>query len=148
MSTASKHATITILASLTAISKMLLIPAISLVLCNIIDYATALIAIKINGGKFDSNTGIKGIYKKVLMWLLVVVGVIFDGVLKYAAEAIGFEFKIDFLIGCIVCVWLVFNEMISILENIKACGIKLPPFLEPLIKTAQEQIEDKANNGK
>lgn len=144
MSTQGKTVTVTLFGLLSAFSKMLLIPSILLISCNVADYITALIAVKMQGQKWDSNTGIKGICKKVLMWFLVFVGVAFDGLLEYASETIGLGLPVKFLVGCIVCIWLVCNEMISILENIKACGIKLPPFLEPLIKSAKEQVEDKA----
>jgi toxin secretion/phage lysis holin len=128
--------------------KMLLIPALLLVTCNVIDYITALIACKMQGKKWDSEIGIKGIFKKVLMWLLVIVGVVFDELIRYAGDVVGFDFKISFLVACIVAIWLILNELISILENIKTCGVKLPPFIEPLIKTTQEKIEKKGEEWK
>ena len=42
-----------------------------------------------------------------------------------------------------VAIWLICNEIISILENISDIGVNLPPFLKPLIKNIQEQVEDK-----
>lgn len=135
---------ITGLSALSSAFKMLVIPVLLLVSCNVIDYATALIACKMQGKKWDSNTGIKGIVKKVLMWLLVCVGVIFDQVLVYASTVIGLQLPFNFLIGCVVTIWLICNELISILENIKTCGVALPPFLEPLIKTTKEKVEKKA----
>lgn len=128
--------------------KMLLIPALLLVTCNVIDYITALIACKMQGKKWDSEIGIKGIFKKVLMWLLVIVGVVFDELIRYAGDVVGFDLKISFLVACIVAIWLILNELISILENIKTCGVKLPPFIEPLIKTTQEKIEKKGEEWK
>lgn len=124
----------------------LYIPVLLLVSANVIDYITALIACKMQGKPWDSNVGIKGICKKVLMWLLVVVGAIFDELLAYASNTVGVKLPFTFLVAAVVAVWLICNELISILENIKECGVKLPPFLEPLIKTTQEQIEDKAEN--
>lgn len=134
--------------ALSSAYKMLVIPVLLLVSCNVIDYITALTACKMQGKKWDSNTGIKGIVKKVLMWLLVIVGVMFDELLLYASHAIGISLPFNFFIGCVVACWLICNEMISILENIKTCGVSLPPFLEPLIKTTQEKIEQKTEDGK
>jgi len=140
--------TITGLSALSSACKMLVIPVLLLVACNVIDYGTALIACKMNGKKWDSNTGIKGIIKKVLMWLLVIVGVLFDELLLYASNTIGISLPFNFLIGCVVACWLICNEMISILENIKTCGVGLPPFLEPLIKSTQEKVEEKVGGEK
>ena len=52
------------------------------------------------------------------MWLLVVVGVIIDELIKYSITAIGLSVPFTFLIACIVAIWLICNELISILENI------------------------------
>ena len=128
-------------------NKILIIPALLLVLSNVIDYVTALIAVKMQGKQWDSSVGVKGIFKKVLMWLLVVVGVIFDELIVYASEAVGIKSPFAFLVSSVVAIWLVCNELISILENIKTCGIALPPFLEPLIKATKEDVEDKVKNG-
>lgn len=133
---------ITGIGALSSAYKMLVAPILMLVTCNIIDYTTALIACKMTGKQWDSNVGIKGIVKKVLMWLLVCVGVVFDELLLYASKTIGFKFPFQFFVGCVVAMWLICNEMISILENIKTCGVSLPPFLEPLIKTTQEKVEE------
>lgn len=124
-------------------NKLFLIPAILLVLSNVIDYVTALISLKIRGLPWDSSVGIKGIFKKVLMWLLVMVGAIFDMLIMYASEVVGIEAPFAFLIASVVAIWLICNELISILENIKDCGVKLPPFLEPIIKATQEKVEEK-----
>lgn len=129
--------------ALSSAYKMLMIPVLLLVTANVIDYVTALIAVKMQGKKWDSDIGIKGIVKKVLMWLLVVVGAIFDELLLYASETIGVKLPFAFFIACVVAMWLICNELISILENVKRCGIALPPFLEPLIKSAQDKVEKK-----
>ena len=44
----------------------------------------------------------------------------------------------------IVAVWLVVNEIISILENLIDIGVKMPPFLMPIVKYIKKQVEDKA----
>lgn len=139
---------ITGISAVSSVYRMLVVPVLLLVISNVIDYATALIACKMNGKKWDSGTGIKGIVKKVLMWLLVVVAVVFDELLLYASRTIGLQLPFQFLIGCIVAIWLICNELISILENIKTCGVALPPFLEPLIKSTQEKVEEKAKGDK
>lgn len=122
---------------------VLAVPVFLLVGCNLIDYITAFIACKVNGQEFTSLKSLRGIAKKILMWLLVVVGAIVDRLLIYAAEVAQIRPPFKFLVACVVAIWLVCNELISILENIKAAGVKLPPFLEPLIKNIKKQTEDK-----
>lgn len=123
---------------------ILAIPVLLLVSCNVIDYATGLLAAKYREQNINSYKGIKGITKKVCMWLLVVVGVILDTLLQYAGETVGITIPFTFLIACVVAIWLVCNELISILENISDIGVVLPPFLQPIIKSLKQQVEDKA----
>lgn len=123
---------------------VLAVPVFLLVGCNILDYITAFLACKYKGVEFESNKSFKGIAKKVMQWLLVCVGAIVDRLLIYAAEVIQIRPPFKFLVACVVAVWLVCNELISILENIKAAGVALPPFLEPIIKNIKKQTEEKA----
>ena len=54
---------------------ILAIPVMLLITCNVIDYITGLIASKFRNQEIDSYKGIRGIAKKICMWLLVGVGV-------------------------------------------------------------------------
>ena len=122
---------------------ILAIPVLLLVSCNVIDYMSGLVASKYRAQSLDSYKGIKGIAKKISMWLLVVVGAIMDKLLIYASETIGIVMPFTYLVACIVAIWLVCNELISILENISDIGVALPPFLQPIIKNLKSQVEDK-----
>ena len=115
-----------------------------LITCNVIDYITGLIASKFRNQEIDSYKGIRGIAKKICMWLLVGVGVIVDQLLSYSADVAGITLPFTFLVACIVAVWLVCNEIISILENINDIGVTLPPFLQPIVKNLKKQVENKA----
>lgn len=123
---------------------VLAVPVFLLVGCNILDYITAFLACKYKGVEFESKKSFRGIAKKVLQWLLVVVGAIVDRLLIYAAEVAQVRAPFKFLVACVAAVWLICNELLSILENIKAAGVALPPFLEPLIKNIKKQTEEKA----
>ena len=124
---------------------ILAVPVIIMVACNIIDYATGLMASKYRSEDINSYKSIKGITKKVCMWLLVAVGAILDQLLIYASETMGIALPFTFLVACIVALWIICNEIISILENIKDIGVPLPAFLEPLVKNIKSQVEDKAS---
>lgn len=127
---------------LSSLLGILYIPVMLMVLCNIIDYATGLMAAKYRKeNTISSYRSFKGIAKKVSMWLLVVVGAIVDELIKYAVQTVGITVPFTFLIACVVAVWIVCNELISILENIKDIGVNIPRFLLPLVKNIKSQTE-------
>ena len=126
---------------------ILAIPVLILVLCNLIDYVTGLVASKYRNQKVNSYKSFRGIVKKICMWLLVAVGALFDWLIIYAGETVGVSIPVAFLIACVVAIWLITNEFISILENMKDIGVPIPPFLQPLVKNVQKQVEDKAKLG-
>ena len=125
----------------------LYIPVILMVLCNVIDYVTGLMAVSSRDEKLSSYKSLRGVTKKVCMWLLVVVGVIVDELIKYAADVGAVELPFTFLVACIVAIWIICSELISILENMIDIGVNLPPFLMPIIKLIQKTAEDKASVG-
>ena len=121
----------------------LYIPVLLMVACNVIDYITGIWAA---GNRPDdgisSYRSMRGIMKKVTMWLLVVVGAIVDQLLLYASDTMGYELPFTFLVACIVAVWIICNELISILENMVDIGIELPSFLLPLVRKLKVTFEE------
>ena len=79
------------------------------------------------------------------MWMLVVVGAIIDELLLYATTTIGKPVPVTFLVACVVAMWLICNEIISILENIQDMGVNIPAFLQPLVKHIRSQVEEQIN---
>ena len=124
---------------------ILAIPVLLLVGCNVIDYGTGLCAAKYREERIDTYKGLKGIVKKVCMWLLIVVGAFIDILINYAVEYMGFAISLPFIVATIVAVWLIVNEIISILENMTDIGVDMPPFLLPLVKNIKHQVEEKAD---
>ena len=122
---------------------VLAIPVILMVACNIIDYATGLMASPYRSQDINSYKSVRGIMKKVCMWLLVIVGAVIDQLIAYAGNVVGYTFPFTFLVACIVAIWIICNEIISILENIKDMGVSIPGFLEPLVRNIKSQVEDK-----
>lgn len=123
---------------------ILAFPFFILVGCNLIDYFTGLCAAKYRTEYISSYKGIRGIVKKVCQWLLVLVGAWLDILIGYAAEYVGINLALSFIVATIVAVWLVVNEIISILENMLDIGVRMPPFLLPLVKYIRQQTEKKA----
>lgn len=136
-----------ITALLSSLLGVLYVPVLLMIACNIIDYTTGLMAAKNRpGGGISSYRSIKGIQKKICMWLLVVVGAILDQLLKYAATTAGINLPITFLVACIVAIWIICNEVISILENIVDIGVDIPSFLMPIVKHIKSQTEQIGNS--
>ena len=78
---------------------------------------------------------------------LVAVACVLDWLVRYGADQMGLDWKLDFLIASIVVIWLVINELISILENVAALGAPVPGFLQSLIKRLEVSVEDKIPAG-
>ena len=124
---------------------ILALPVLLLVISSVVDYLTGVIASVYRGQEISSYKGIRGIVKKLAMWLLIAVGVITDEVIVYSVEQFGLEIPITFVVASIVAIWLVLNELISILENLKDIGVPLPPFVQKLLKYIKSQVENKAD---
>ena len=124
---------------------ILAVPVFLMVGCNVIDYITGLCAAKYRTETINSYKGIRGIIKKVCMWLLVLIGAFIDILINYAVQCAGIGLTIPFVVATVVAVWLVVNEIISILENMLDIGVNIPPFLLPIAKYIKKQVEEKAD---
>lgn len=128
---------------LSSILGILYVPVLLMVACNVIDYITGLLAAgSRQDGGISSYRSMRGIIKKVTMWLLVVVGAIVDQLLLYACEVMGCQIHLTFLVACVVAIWIICNELISILENMVDIGIDLPKFLIPLVSNLKNSIDN------
>lgn len=132
-----------ITAALTAVFAWLgeiAVPFGLLVFLQIIDYATGLFAARYRSESISSYRSIRGIAKKICMWLLIAVGGVMDWLIAYAGSSIGLT-PLPAAAATLVCVWLMCSEVISVLENMKDIGVKLPNFLMKLA----ENIRSKAD---
>lgn len=134
-----------IFAFISSLLGVLAVPVILMVMCNVIDYITGLMASSYRGQQIESYKGLRGVKKKVGMWLLVVVGAVIDQLIIYTCDVMGYSAPLTFLVACVVAVWIICNEIISILENVKDMGVAVPGFLEPLARNIKSQIEDKVD---
>ena len=137
----SKGIFISLWGALSALFGVLALPMILMLACNIIDYATGLMAIPYRGDTPKSYKHIHGLIKKISMWLLVAVGGVIDALLKYASGQLGINFPFNYLFACVVCVWIICNEILSILENLRDIGIKVPAFMYAPVDAVQGQID-------
>ena len=121
---------------------MIAVPFFMLVALQLIDYATGLCAAKYRSESISSYRSLRGIAKKVCMWLLIIVGGVLDWLLVYTAGSIGLQTGTSVVVAVVVCAWLMCNEIISILENMVDIGVQLPPFLARLAKHVRSKVEE------
>ncbi len=122
---------------------ILAVPVLILAGLNFTDYITGILASKRRNELVTSAKGLWGIVKKIGMWILVGLGWAMDVLINYASQYVGLSIKLPFVVATIVAVWLICNEIISILENLLDIGVAMPPFLMPLAKMIKGQVEDK-----
>ncbi|MBQ8965874.1 phage holin family protein [Ruminococcus sp.] len=130
-----------IVGGLTAYFREIAIPLVILIAVMIIDYASGMIKAWINA-ELSSKTGIKGIIKKVSYLLVVCVAAVVDWLITSGLQKIGISIDINYLFGVIVAIWLIINELISILENLAVIGVPLPPFLTQTVHKLKIAVEN------
>ena len=122
---------------------ILAVPVLILAGLNFTDYITGILASKRRNELVTSDKGLWGIVKKIGMWILVGLGWAMDVLINYTSQYVGLSIKLPFVVATIVAVWLICNEIISILENLLDIGVAMPPFLMPLARMIKGQVEDK-----
>ena len=105
----------------------------ALIAVVVIDYITGVMCAIINR-ELSSAVGFKGIFRKVLIFLLVGIANIID------VQVIG----TGAVLRTAVIFFYISNEGVSLLENAGHLGLPIPE----KIKTVLEQLHDRAENGK
>ena len=129
--------------ALAAYFNVLLIPLVVLVAVMLIDYVTGMAGASYTG-KLNSRVGVMGIVKKAGYIALVAVGMVVDYLISSALVNIGINIQITYCFGMIITIWLIINELISILENLGEMNIPLPQFLIKTIKSLKGNVENTA----
>lgn len=133
------------LGALAAYFNVLLVPLTILIVVMIIDYATGMTSAW-KSGELESKTGLIGILKKVSYLVLVAVGGVVDYLISAGLAAANVEISITYCCGLIVCVWLIINELISILENLAELGTPIPDFLVNVVHRLKNTVESKTDS--
>lgn len=134
-----------IIAGVSAYFKIIAIPLLVLIVVMITDYATGMTSAYIHK-EFSSKVGIIGAVKKVSYIALVCVGVCADYLIHTALTQLGVQLNIQLLFGLLVTVWLIINELISILENLSKIGVPMPSFLMKLVEKLKVTVENKVDD--
>ena len=130
-----------VVGALAAYLNILAVPLIVLGTVMVVDWFTGMAGASATG-KLSSRVGVIGIIKKLCYLALVVVGGVIDYLISSALVSIGIHLQINYCFGMIITVWLIINELISILENLGEMGVPLPSFLTSMIKTLKSKVEE------
>lgn len=108
----------------------------TLLIFMVSDYITGLIVAgvfhkskKTDSGALESRAGYKGLCRKCMILLFVLIGYRLD-------LAIGTTYIRD-----AVCIGFICNELISIVENAGLMGLPIPPIITNAIDTLKEKTE-------
>lgn len=93
--------------------------------------------------RWNSKKGLIGIYKKIGSIFTILVAISIDYVISKFIENIGIDFESNAVVGLLVLVWFILNELLSILENVSRMGVKLPEFLIRIITDIRKDIDEK-----
>lgn len=103
---------------------------IALVIFVVTDYITGIAKAAIHG-ELSSAVGFKGLLKKVMIFMLVMIGTIIDRAIPAANNAIR----------AAVIMFYIANEGLSILENAGQIGLPLPKVLKAALEKMRDESE-------
>lgn len=116
-----------------------------LLICMVADYLTGMLASK-KEGTISSKIGRWGIVKKLMYMVEVAVGVVVDWTIINVADSLNIKVPTATFFGLLVAIWIVFNELVSILENLVRLETPMPAFLVNIVKNFKVAIEKQGDS--
>lgn len=130
---------------ISAYMRLIFIPLVVLAAVMVIDYMSGMLKAWGND-ELSSKVGLKGIVKKLCYLMLICVAGVVDWLIFSGLKQVGISLNFGFCFGLIVTIWLIINELISILENLEALHVPMPTFLVNIIKHLKQSVETKGDN--
>ena len=97
-----------------------------------LDYATGVI-VAYQNNLLDSEVGFKGLVKKFMILVILIVAVMLDGLMNTGT----------WVFRTLVCYFYIANEGISLLENVSNLGVKIPDKLkDALVQLNKDESEE------
>lgn len=120
-----------------------------LIFLMMVDYVSGMLASKKEAVEHPNDTrygwsskkSIIGIYKKVGYMLTVLVAVSTDYLIYKFLGEMGISYQMKTTFGLMIVIWLILNELLSILENASRMGAVLPKFLSNTLVELKKNIE-------
>ena len=123
------------------------VPIVVLLIAMIIDYVTGMMSAWLNS-ELSSKKGIKGIVKKISYLALVAVAMIVDWLIFQVLQQINVDLHYSVFFAVLVTVWLIINELISVLENLSRMGVPIPNFLKKIIDRLKNTVDESEREDK
>lgn len=126
-------------AMLASYFNLLAVPIFVLLGVMVLDYVTGMVKAYM-ASELCSRTGIRGALKKLCYMVMVAAGAVVDYLLQGALVQAGVDLHIELFFGLLVAIWLIINELISILENLAAIGVPGFPALAKIIQRLKNTV--------
>ena len=128
------------LGAVAAYFHVLMIPLCVMIAVMLLDYISGMAAAW-SQKTLNSRCGVMGIIKKVGYIALVAVGIAVDYLITSALINVGISLQVNYCFGMMISVWLIINELLSILENLGRLGIPLPDFLVRAVERLRDGVD-------
>lgn len=130
----------TIVAVLTAVFGTHWLLFVGFLVLNLIDYITGVRKSRLTG-KDNSAKGVKGVWKKLGYWLMVLVAFLASAIFIEVGKTLGIDLSVTTYIGWFTIASLIINELRSILENFVEAGDNVPAVLTKGLEVAENAIK-------
>jgi toxin secretion/phage lysis holin len=113
----------------------------------VLDYITGWVKAKYFLKDWNSKTGLQGIIKKLMYFVMIGTAFLIGYGIKEIGESAGVNLEFALLIGWYVTAVMLINEFTSILENLYVImPEKVPVWLIKTLKVADEKLDHKIND--
>lgn len=129
----------TIVAVLTAVLGTHWLLFVGFLVLNVIDYITGVRKSRLTG-KDNSAKGVRGVWKKLGYWLMVLVAFLASAIFIEIGQTLGIDLSVTTYIGWFTIASLIINELRSILENFVEAGDNVPSVLTKGLEVAENAI--------
>mgnify|MGYP000297189155 CR=1 FL=1 len=136
----------TIVAVLTAVFGTHWLLFVGFLALNVVDYITGVRKSRLTG-KDNSAKGVRGVWKKLGYWLMVLVAFLASAIFIEIGKTLGIDLSVTTYIGWFTIASLIINELRSILENFVESGDNVPAVLTKGLEVAEQAINKEDANG-
>lgn len=112
-----------------------------------VDYLTGCIKSAVFLNEWNSKTGLQGIVKKAMYFVLIAVAFLVGYSIQEIGIQLGIELSISMYIGWYTVAVMLINEFTSILENLYVIiPDKIPVWLIKALKVSDDKLEHRIND--
>jgi toxin secretion/phage lysis holin len=106
----------------------------------ILDYITGLLCGLFKNNGFSYKKAVRGIAKKAVFFILILVTILIEFLIKYITEDAGINLQVEGAIITVMYVYLIGTEGLSVIQNLIILGIPVPPFMIKLFGLIRDEL--------